>query len=117
MKGIGLANWIFTKTGWGKPYVGQVQGLPQAINAIDPGLIRYAGKKGFTSFKYYELSNEMDLETFTSSADALTPAVYASRLAAYQGAMLAGQTTKHQPVVIGGKNRIVGIGERVSEIG
>ena len=43
MKGIGLANWNFTKTGWGKPYVGQVQGLPQALTAIDPGIIRYAG--------------------------------------------------------------------------
>jgi hypothetical protein len=27
MKGIGLANWTFTKN-WGTPFVGDVQGLP-----------------------------------------------------------------------------------------
>ncbi len=163
IKGIGLANWTFQKS-WGKPYVGDVQGLPQLVKAIDPGLIRYAGglwanyvgfdntsaaqhapqtgwvkngqtyyysygmdelksvdafaksvnadvmiqvnisnndpqmwadlatfvkNTGLTSIKYYEFGNELDLETANNGADALTPAVYGTRLAAYQKALLA----------------------------
>ncbi len=161
MKGISLANWTFTK-GWGKPFVGEIQNLQQAIVMIDPGLIRYAGglwanyvgfdrnvqrtaytewtsggrtyyfhygtdelasldafaksvdsdvmiqvnisnndpamwadfvryakEQNFTSFKYYELGNELDLETAEESSTALTPAQYGSRVAAYQQAMLA----------------------------
>ncbi len=162
IKGIGLANWTFTKP-WGKPYVGQIQGLKQAIQAIDPGLIRYAGglwanyvgfdrnradnasysdwtsaghtysfnygtneladldafaksvnaevmiqvnisqndpamwadlvryakERGFTSFKYYELGNEIDLEVFQGNSSGMSPDEYANRARAYQQAMLA----------------------------
>jgi hypothetical protein len=42
MKGIGLGNWTFTK-GWDKPFIGEVAGLSQAVKALDPGIIRYAG--------------------------------------------------------------------------
>lgn len=42
MKGIALGNWTFTKN-WNKPFIGEVVGLSQAVRAIDPGIIRYAG--------------------------------------------------------------------------
>jgi hypothetical protein len=40
--GIALANWTFTR-GWGKPLVGDVQGLAPVMREIKPGVIRYAG--------------------------------------------------------------------------
>jgi hypothetical protein len=40
IKGFGFANWNF---GWGRPYLGNIPKLNQAITAIDPGIIRYAG--------------------------------------------------------------------------
>ncbi len=163
MKGLGLANWTFTKI-WGRSFVGEIQNLPQAFSALDPGLIRYAGglwanwvgfdgvtqaqrpaytnwtKNGLTysfsygtdelidldkfaksinaevmiqvnisnndpamwanlvrfvrdnnlsNIKYYEFGNELDLETFVGNSTAITPTQYATRLAAYQQAMLA----------------------------
>lgn len=162
IKGISLANWTFGRN-WGKPFVGQVQGLRQAVQAIDPGIIRYAGglwanyvgfdrnrtqltpytewssggqtyyfnygtdeladldafaksvnadvmiqvnvsnnnpamwadlvryaqERGFTSFKYYELGNELDLEVFNGNSSGISSQVYAQRVAAYQTAMLA----------------------------
>ena len=162
IKGIGLANWTFIRH-WNKPYVNQIQGLSQAVAAIEPGLIRYAGglwanyvgfdrnradnlgytdwtsggrtysfaygtnelrdldafaksvdadvmiqvnisqndpamwadlvryaqQNNLTSFKYYELGNELDLETAGNSSAAITPDEYATRSRAYQQAMLA----------------------------
>ncbi len=52
-------------------------------------LVRYAKERNWTSFKYYEFGNELDLETFSNSASKIDPATYASRAAAYQQAMLA----------------------------
>jgi hypothetical protein len=52
-------------------------------------LVRYAQEKGWTSFKYYELSNELDLESFQNSSDKMDPATYGNRVKAYQQAMLA----------------------------
>jgi hypothetical protein len=166
MKGIGLANWTFTKN-WGKPFVGQVQPLPQAISVLDPGLIRYAGglwanwvgfdrnkvqatphdpwtfngktyyfnygtdelasldsfaksvnaqvmiqvnvsnddpsmwadmvryakEQGYTSLTSYEFANELDLATFTNADTKVDPDTYATRVAAYQTAMLAADPT------------------------
>jgi hypothetical protein len=52
-------------------------------------LVRYAKEQNLTSIKYYEFANELDLETFTNGADKIDPATYASRIVAYQQAMLA----------------------------
>lgn len=162
MKGMALANWTFIRS-WGKPYINTIQNLKQAVQAIEPGLIRYGGglwvnwmafdrnraentaytdmtingrpyghaygtnelrdldafaksvnadvmiqvnlsqndpamwadlvryaqENNMTSFKYYELSNELDLETALGESTAITPDEYARRAATYQQAMLA----------------------------
>ena len=166
MKGISVANWTFTK-GWNKPFIGDIAGLGQAVRALDPRIIRYAGglwansvgfdrdrtqitaytewtknghtyyfsygtdelasvdafaksvnaevmiqvnisrndpamwadlvryakERGFTSFRYYEFGNELDLETANKADTAIDPKEYGRRVAAYQTAMLAADPT------------------------
>jgi hypothetical protein len=64
MRGVALVNWEHS---WGRPFAGETPGLTQALQAIRPGVIRYAGGLWANSVGFDRTAQKTPYTTWTKN--------------------------------------------------